>query len=1077
MSNNITVKDASGASVILHTIEDATSVHFNQSIPTDIANNTATVVSGGQAVASGMGALVVAQRDALPAGTNLLGGVSVRGISDVSVSPNGLNIPVSIAGTITVGTHAVTQSGAWTVSVSDKVSVAGLVGLSAGTNLIGSVSISPNGLNLPVSVAGTITVGTHAVTQSGSWAITSVNSRVGVSVENVNNIAVSIAPPTFNIPVSIANTLDIDVSVGTHPVTQSGTWTVQPGNTANTTPWLVSVNGTAAVSLAPPGYNLPVSVHPVTQSGTWNVGLNAGANLIGAVSISPNGLNIPVSVANTINVGTHAVTQSGAWNVGLNAGTNHIGKVSVEGLSISGVGTQLVSVGGAVSTQGVQIVGRDGSGNARVPYVDASGIARVSIEGSLTVSGSSMVQTVGAAVTTQGYPMLGSDGTNARRLLTTTGGALVVHVSNSQPAVATSIAGVVSVVPDGTINWPVSLAPPSYNLPVSVHPVTQSGTWTVQPGNTPNTTPWLVSVNGTTAVSIAPPAYNLPVSVHPVTQSGTWNVGLNAGTALVGAVSISPNGLNIPVSVAGTITVGTHAVTQSGAWAVSVSDKVSVAGLVAATQSGTWNVGLNAGTALIGAVSISPNGLNIPVSVAGTITVGTHAVTQSGAWTVSVSDKVSVAGLVAATQSGTWNVGLNAGTALVGAVSISPNGLNIPVSVANTINVATHAVTQSGTWNIGAITSINSRVAVSVENVNNIAVSLAPPAYNLPVSVHPVTQSGTWSVGLTAGTALVGAVSISPNGLNIPVSVANTINVNTHAVTQSGTWNVGALTSINSIVKVSIEGSLTVSGSSMVQTVGAAVTNQGYPMLGTDGTNARGLLTTTGGALVTHVSNLHPVSISGLVSTTPAHAIGAAIGNNAMPVGGTNGTNLVALLVDALGALKTSGFVTNAESSFTRSTDTVAYAVGDLVANTTVAGTVTPLTFNLSRYATGGGTVMIRRARIVCSDPRTANDRNYRLHLFNTSAGITNAGVSVAGGDNTAFQPTKCSAYLGYISVAVAMSCGDGAVGWGSPSEGMEMNVVLPTNQFGIQGLLEARTSILPANAARFNVTLEAYQD
>jgi hypothetical protein len=49
-------------------------------------------------------------------------------------------------------------------------------------------------------------------------------------------------------------------------VTQSGTWTVQPGNTANTTPWLVTGAG---------------GTFPATESGTWTVGLNASTSVIG----------------------------------------------------------------------------------------------------------------------------------------------------------------------------------------------------------------------------------------------------------------------------------------------------------------------------------------------------------------------------------------------------------------------------------------------------------------------------------------------------------------------------------------------------------------------------------------------------------------------------------------------------------------------------------------------------------------------------------------------------------------------------------------------------------------------------
>lgn len=53
---------------------------------------------------------------------------------------------------------------------------------------------------------------------------------------------------------SLAGTL----TVGTHAVTQSGTWTVQPGNTANTTPWLVTV--------------APAAASPTSVSGTITAG-------------------------------------------------------------------------------------------------------------------------------------------------------------------------------------------------------------------------------------------------------------------------------------------------------------------------------------------------------------------------------------------------------------------------------------------------------------------------------------------------------------------------------------------------------------------------------------------------------------------------------------------------------------------------------------------------------------------------------------------------------------------------------------------------------------------------------------
>lgn len=47
------------------------------------------------------------------------------------------------------------------------------------------------------------------------------------------------------------------VSVANTPaMAQSGTWTVQPGNTANTTPWLVNFTNASASLYGPQGFGL-----------------------------------------------------------------------------------------------------------------------------------------------------------------------------------------------------------------------------------------------------------------------------------------------------------------------------------------------------------------------------------------------------------------------------------------------------------------------------------------------------------------------------------------------------------------------------------------------------------------------------------------------------------------------------------------------------------------------------------------------------------------------------------------------------------------------------------------------------
>lgn len=77
-----------------------------------------------------------------------------------------------------------------------------------------------------------------------------------------------------------AGSLWVNGGSGTFPSTQSGTWTMQPGNTANTTPWLFQIRDAA--------------------------GNARGANVNASNQLS-------VSVDNTVTVGSHAVTNAGTF--------------------------------------------------------------------------------------------------------------------------------------------------------------------------------------------------------------------------------------------------------------------------------------------------------------------------------------------------------------------------------------------------------------------------------------------------------------------------------------------------------------------------------------------------------------------------------------------------------------------------------------------------------------------------------------------------------------------------------------------------------------------------------------------
>jgi hypothetical protein len=163
------------------------------------------------------------------------------------------------------------------------------------------------------------------------------------------------------------------------------------------------------------------------------------------------------------------------------------------------------------------------------------------------------------------------------------------------------------------------------------------------------------------------------------------------------------------------------------------------------------------------------------------------------------------------------------------------------------------------------------------------------------------------------------------------------------------------------------------------------------------------------------------------------------------------------------------GYVPPAPSaSFTRPADTTAYASGDLVANSTTAASVVPMSIPVAR--TPGGSLSIRRAKLKKSGTSTTN-ASFRLHIYTSdpsaSSGITN-------GDNGAWA-TKESSYLGAFDVTVDRVFSDAAVGFGVPIVGGELTRKLSANSQYVFALLEARAAYTPSSAEVFTVELDVF--
>jgi len=159
-----------------------------------------------------------------------------------------------------------------------------------------------------------------------------------------------------------------------------------------------------------------------------------------------------------------------------------------------------------------------------------------------------------------------------------------------------------------------------------------------------------------------------------------------------------------------------------------------------------------------------------------------------------------------------------------------------------------------------------------------------------------------------------------------------------------------------------------------------------------------------------------------------------------------------------------SGSRFNSSAKFTRPADTTAYASGDLVANSTTAGSVVPLSFDVGRGP--NGIFQINRIRINKSGTGVANC-TLRVHLFSVLP-------TFGAGDNAAISiSTGAAGYLGQFDVVVGQAWTDGAGGQlaavltAYPAVGTSL----------IYGVLEARGAYTPANAEVITVTLEGERD
>lgn len=156
--------------------------------------------------------------------------------------------------------------------------------------------------------------------------------------------------------------------------------------------------------------------------------------------------------------------------------------------------------------------------------------------------------------------------------------------------------------------------------------------------------------------------------------------------------------------------------------------------------------------------------------------------------------------------------------------------------------------------------------------------------------------------------------------------------------------------------------------------------------------------------------------------------------------------------------------INNLSAAFIRPNDTTAYASGDLVANSTTAGSVVPMQIPLGQIASiGHGLTRITRARLTKSGTGIAN-ASFRVHLYEASP-------TPANGDNGAWSTDKAANWLGNIDITSMLAFTDGATGTGSATAGSEMFLRLASGS--IFALLMAQGAYTPIANEVFTLTLE----
>lgn len=236
------------------------------------------------------------------------------------------------------------------------------------------------------------------------------------------------------------------VSAPTTAVSQSGTWTVQPGNTANTTAWLTRQTETLGTA---------------TALGALNANIAGALNGVSGIAAVITAISTPVGMTLTPQVSYDGGTNYVNTNF-FDPTTDNV-EATIPNASLAVGFSRVIIVGnGATHARVVATAWTSGSATVRLSASNAQSLISLKSGGQHDGVAGTYVDMLGAYASATAPTAVSANG-DVVRLWATTNGALNIADAGG------------SLTVDGTVA------------------ATQSGTWTVQPGNTANTTPWLVT--------------------------------------------------------------------------------------------------------------------------------------------------------------------------------------------------------------------------------------------------------------------------------------------------------------------------------------------------------------------------------------------------------------------------------------------------------------------------------------------------------------------------------------------------------------------------------------------------------